>query len=242
MDTSVRCVMPELLDGMDAQDPRALRARRDLQRVHRAMRTVGVLTRAVAGLRLAHPPRRILELGGGDGTLMLRFARAHPDWSPVELTLIDMQDMLSARTREAYRSLGWDVHVMSKDALHWASGTVAARHDLCVANLFLHHFNESDVTRLLSAVARDCDALVACEPRRGFFALLGSRLVGLLGASHVTRSDAVTSVVAGFRGGELSALWPTSAPGWSMREYAAFPFTHCFAAARTGAPTPRDAP
>jgi hypothetical protein len=111
-----------------------------------------------------------------------------------------------------------------------------------VTNLFLHHFNESDLTRLLSAVARDCDAMVACEPRRGFFALLGSRLVGLLGANHVTRSDAVTSVVAGFRGGELSALWPTSAPDWSMKEYATFPFTHCFAAARTGAPSPRDAP
>jgi hypothetical protein len=242
MDTSVRRVMPELLDGMDVQDPRALRARRDLQRVHRVMRTVGVLTRAVAGLRLARTPRSILELGGGDGTLMLRFARAHPDWSPVALTLLDLQDMVSARTREAYRSLGWDVHVMSEDALHWASGNVAARHDLCVANLFLHHFNGPELTRLLIAVARDCDALVACEPRRGFFALLGSRLVGLLGASYVTRSDAVTSVTAGFRGSELSALWPASAQGWSRREYAAFPFSHCFAAARTDASSPRAAP
>lgn len=239
MDIAYRCVLPEMLDALDAQDPRALRARRDLQRVHHAMRTVTVLARAVGKLRLARTPRRILELGGGDGTLMLRFARGHPHWSPVELTLLDTQDLVSAQTRTAYRSQGWDVRVLTQDALQWATEISAARHELCVTNLFLHHFNEPELTRLLFAISRASDALVACEPRRSFFSLLGSRVIGLLGTSYVTRRDAVTSVIAGFRDGELSKLWPATERGWSTEEYTAFPFSHCFVAAKHGASAPQ---
>jgi hypothetical protein len=51
-----------------------------------------------------------------------------------------------------------------------------------------------------------------------------------LGANEVTREDGVTSVVAGFAGHELSALWPPSAARWRLREYFAWPFTHCLVA------------
>ncbi len=176
-----RCSMP-----WTPQDPRALRARRDLQRVHRAMRTVTVLARAVGKLRLARTPRRILELGGGDGTLMLRFARGHPHWSPVELTVLDTQDLVSAQTRAAYRSLGWDVRVLTAGRLAVGQRRPAPRAMICaLTNLFLHHFNEPELTRLLFAIARDCDALVACEPRRSV--CLAARQPGHRPAGHELR-------------------------------------------------------
>jgi SAM-dependent methyltransferase len=229
-----RRVESEELDGLPADDPRARRSRRDLQRVHRAMRSVSILVRAVSRLRLATQPLRILELGAGDGTLLLRFARAlRPRWSGLELTLLDRVDLLSEPTRSAYRELGWQVSVMRADVLEWAAAPHTRRYDLCCANLFLHHFDAAPLGMLLRAVASATDAFVACEPRRSGIALMGSRLIGLLGTNDVTREDAVKSVLAGFTGRELSAAWGRPAGDWSVDEFPAWPFTHCLAAVRS---------
>jgi hypothetical protein len=228
-----RRVVHEELDDLAADDPRGLRSRRDLQRVHRAMGSVSVLLRAVAGLDLAAQPRRIIELGAGDGTLLLRVARAlRPRWTGVAVTLLDRIDLLSARTREGYRELGWNVTVERADALAWAAAPRSVRYDLCLANLFLHHFEAPALASLLEGIAASSDAFVACEPRRSAAARLGSRLVIFLGANAITREDAVKSVDAGFTGQELSAAWPADAHGWTCREFAAPPFSHCFAAVR----------
>src|SRR5215469_15410630 len=72
----VRVVHAEELDSLPPDDPRARRSRVDLQRVHRAMRTLSILAQGIARLGLPVPPRRILELGAGDGTLLARLLRA----------------------------------------------------------------------------------------------------------------------------------------------------------------------
>jgi len=90
--TMPRIVAVEVLDTLAADDPAALRSRRDLQRVHRLMRTRAILRKALQ-LSLAsrgdktslRTPLRILELGAGDGSLMLGVARdLAPTWPPVE--------------------------------------------------------------------------------------------------------------------------------------------------------------
>lgn len=233
MSATRRWVESEELDGLVADDPRACRSRRDLQRLHVAMRSISILERAVAALQLGVQPRRILELGAGDGTLLLRFARAHrPTWNDVELTLLDRVDLVSAQTRAAYRELGWQVSFLRADALEWAASPPARCYDLCFANLFLHHFEAAPLIDLLRAVAVAADAFVACEPRRSNLARFASRLVILLGASEVTRHDAVKSVAAGFTGRELSAAWTAAAGEWNLVEFQALPFSHCLAAAR----------
>jgi SAM-dependent methyltransferase len=238
MSARSRCVEPEVLDGLEADDPRGQRARRDLQRVHRAMRSVSILRHAVAKLQLRAQPRRVLELGAGDGSLLLRFARAlRPRWSGVELTLIDRLDLVSQRTTEAYRALGWQVTVERADALAWAARQRDRRFDLCLANLFLHHFDAAPLATLLRGVAAAADAVVACEPRRSSAARVGSRLMIFLGANEVTREDAVKSVAAGFAGRELSAAWNAPEGEWLIDEFSALPFTHCFTAVRVGAQT-----
>lgn len=236
MRASTRCVLPEVLDGLAADDPRGRRSRRDLQRVHAAMRSVSILRRAVGLLRLTTAPRRILELGAGDGTLLLRFARAQrPRWNGVDLTLLDRLDLVSEGTREAYRELGWRVKVERADALEWAAEPRAQHYDLCFANLFLHHFDGAPLETLLRSVAASTNALVACEPRRSALARLGSHLVAVLGANDVTREDAVKSVAAGFAGRELSAAWTAAEGSWIVAEFPALPFTHCFTAVRASA-------
>src|ERR1700675_1228482 len=134
-----RRVEPEELDGLAADDPRGRRSRRDLRRVHVAMRSVSNLQRAVAVLRLAVQPRRILELGAGDGTLLLRFARAQrPRWNDVKLTLLDRVDLVSEQTHAGYRELGWQGSFLRADALEWAASRQPRGYALCFAKFFPH--------------------------------------------------------------------------------------------------------
>ncbi len=244
MAASSRLVVPELLDELAADDPRAQRSRRDLQRVHHVMRSAAILRRLIAKLRLAAPPRRIIELGAGDGTLMLDVARALKSrWSEVELTLLDRVDLLTHATRDSYRRLGWRVTSSCTDVLDWArdGGADAAPYDLCVAALFLHHFDGPALERLLQGIARRADAFVACEPRRDAPSRIAAHCIGLIGANAVTRGDALKSVAAGFRGSEIAAAWGEAGAEWSVEEFRALPFTQCFTAVRRRGTVPAEA-
>lgn len=245
--TMPRSVGVEVLDGLEPTDPAAERSRRDLRRIHRAMGTRSILLRALRRLTPPGPDAatfRVLELGAGDGTLMLGVARAMASWwPPVELTLLDRQALVDGETIAGFAGLGWSTGVDVRDALDWAgasggnqlNGNGAARWDLIIANLFLHHFEGAQLAALLGAVAAGGDRFVACEPRRDWVALAGSHLVGAIGAGQVTRTDAVLSVQAGFRGSELSAQWAAEGADWRVHEYRAGPFSHCFCAERAGA-------
>ena len=245
----VRTVVAEELDSLEAADPSAMRSRRDLQRIHRAMGTCGILASELHAVLANSPagrsPVRILELGAGDGTLMLRVANAlKPRWSGVQLTLLDRIDLLDSKTRAGYSAIGWTATPKTMDVLDWANQQYGKgaldppgqpRWDLVVANLFLHHFEAKELQLLLAAIAGCSSALVACEPRRSGFALAASHWIGALGTGSVTRADAVTSVHAGFCGRELGALWPPGA-GWALNERPAGLFGHCFRAERIAAP------
>jgi hypothetical protein len=224
-------VLPELLDELPPGSAPAQRSRRDLQRLHVAMGTLSTLRRSLAGVHFAQQPRRILELGAGDGTLLLRLARTlAPRWPGVEVTLLDQHDLLSPETLEAYRVLGWRATVVEDDVLDWVRKPGRLHFDLCVTTLFLHHFEDEPLRDILAAVATRADVFLACEPRRDALARWGSQLVGLLGANPVTRADAKSSVAAGFSGTELTRHWPTGPHRWALAESRVLPFTHLFLA------------
>ena len=235
-----RTVRPEILDELPATDPRAIRSRRDLQRVNRVMGSRGILVRALRQAFASlpqHGPLHILELGAGDGSLALRIAkRLAPSWPAAELTLLDRQALIPEATGTAFAHLGWTLRPLTVDAIEWARAPtqqqLSRRWDVALANLFLHHFEEDGLRELLSAVAERCDAFVACEPRRSLTALIGSRLLPALGVSADTRHDAIVSVRAGFRDDELSRMWPTSGTRWKLEERPAGPFSHLFVAVR----------
>jgi hypothetical protein len=233
MSASSRLVVPEVLDELAADDPRAERSRRDLRRIHKFMNSTTILKRLIATLRLTAPPRRLIELGAGDGTLMLAVARSlRPRWSGVELTLLDRVDLLADDTREAYRRLGWDVRSQCMDVMNWLRMDAEAPYDLAIASLFLHHFEGPTLESLLRGIANRANAFIASEPRRDALGRIAALSVGLIGANAVTRGDAVKSVAAGFRNQELSAVWEGAGTDWRVDEFRAPPFTHCFAAVR----------
>ena len=254
--TMSRVVAAEALDTLAPDDPAAIRSRIDLRRVHRAMGTRAIVARAMHDMmtgRREGTSLRVLELGAGDGSLMLGVASAlarttvrasAPARPQVRLTLLDRQRLVERATIARYAELDWTAVEAIVDVNDWADGDgdpllaggATARWDVIVANLFLHHFEGAQLAALLAAIAARCDRFFACEPHRAWLALAGSHLVGAIGANAVTRQDAVLSVHAGFRSNELTALWPGRTAEWKLQEYPAGLFSHCFRAERNHTP------
>ena len=224
-----RRVEPEWLDELPADDPRARRSRGDLRRVNALMANArivaGDLVRAGAA-----PIASLAEIGAGDGAFALRMvARLGTPTTCARIMLVDRQPVVAAETRAAFTRQGWEARVETADVFDWLASAPVC--DAIVANLFLHHFQDDALSRLLEGVAARTRCFVACEPRRSSLALNGSRLLGLIGCNDVTRHDAVASVRAGFDGDELSRLWPAGA-GWKLEERGRGLFSHAFVAHR----------
>lgn len=228
-----RTISPETLDQLTESDPRAIRSRKDLRRINYVMGTRGIILKMLIQTEQAKP-LRMIELGAGDGTLMLSIARKLAgQWPKIHLTLLDRQSLLSPQTINGFHQLGWQLDFMQADVLDWATRPAIESWDIALCNLFLHHFHEPQLHLLLQAISQRAKTFVACEPRRGWLPLIASHLVGAVGANAVTREDAVLSVYAGFRNAELSGLW-SQAPGvWQLAEYTAGLFSHCFVAKRS---------
>jgi hypothetical protein len=221
---NARVLTPELLDHLAPDDPSAVKSRLDLARINAVMRQGAIMTNLLAGFPA---PRRIVDLGGGDGRFMLGVAkRLAGRWPGVTVMIADRQAILSDETSAEFARLGWRCEVLAGDVF---ATLPQLEPDIVTANLFLHHLDDGALARLLALVASQAKGFAACEPRRSAFALLGAKLVGVLGANAVTRHDAVASVRAGFHGQQLSALWPTQ-KNWTLRERGVFPFTHGFTA------------
>jgi hypothetical protein len=149
--------------------------------------------------------------------------------------------LVTRETVECYARLGWKALGYKKDVVDWGRensferpGLASDRWDLIITTLFLHHFETSQLVSLFEGISASTERFFACEPRRGWLALLGSHVIGALGVNAVTRHDAVLSVHAGFRDQELRSLWPARGIQWQVGEFQAGLFSHCFRAQRVG--------
>jgi len=227
-----RDVEPELLDALPPGDPRAIQARQDLRTVNSVMGTARIMARQLVTAFAGRAPASLAEVGAGDGTLLLRVAKLlAPRWAGIRVALVDQQGLVSSDTRSAFAALSWRVETVQTDVFEWLDRPGAPVSDAIVANLFLHHFEEDNLRRLLRGVSRQARCFLACEPRRNRFSLRAAGLLWMLGCNDVTRHDARASVQAGFRNLELSALWPAR-DGWRLSERAEGRFSHCFIAQR----------
>jgi hypothetical protein len=232
----LRNVEPELADHIPGDDPRALRFRRDLNRLNALTMTDRVMARMLLKHWGSVAPREIVDLGAGDGAFMLRVAqRLAPRWRDVTVTLVDQQDIVGAHVRNGFAAVHWNIQTVAADVFEFLQKT-QSNVDIVTANGFLHHFTAERLTRLFDLAAGRANLIVAGEPRRTHFAREVSRFVWLLGCGEVIRHDALASIRAGFVQKEISASWPTRA-GWAVEEREAGPFWHTFAAKRESEPS-----
>ncbi|TAK97513.1 MAG: class I SAM-dependent methyltransferase [Verrucomicrobia bacterium] len=227
-----RKIQPELLDVLPPDDPRAMRSRRDLRRVNAWMRNSAIAANALASSANGNQPRSILDLGAGDGSFLLRVAqRLAPTWSEINARLLDRQDVISPETLSGFQSLHWTARATVAEVSDWLEHRQADSEEAVIANLFLHHFSEPQISLMFRELARTARLFVAVEPHRGNWPLFCTHLLWLIGCNTVTEHDAAVSVRAGFAGHELSVLWPQS-DEWILEERRAGLFSHLFVARR----------
>ena len=225
-----REVQPELLDTLSPTDPLAIGSRRDLRRVNGWMGNHRILRRALELHLPAEKPGWLLEIGAGDGDFFRRVAAGFtPPWPGRQVRLLDRQAVFSADTLAALAKLGWQAVPLAADVFEYPliQEPVAA----VMANLFLHHFEEDALARLLAKISRQTSLFIAVEPHRFAWPAACGQLLRLIGCNAVTLHDAVVSIRAGFLGREISALWPEPA-GWRLTERRAGFFSHLFVAQR----------
>jgi hypothetical protein len=228
-------VEPELLDNLPPADLGAVGSRADLQRLNIIMGHTAILWRVFRNqlevTAFRSRPLRLVELGAGDGTFLLRLAHCSAAIGlAADAMLLDRQNLVSPDTHRAFATYNWAVESLTIDALAWLKQS-APPVELMLANLFLHHFPDELLRGLLRLVAARTNLFIACEPRRSPLALAASRCLRLIGCNGITQHDAVRSVRAGFLGRELSALWPADNQ-WQLSEHPAGLFSHCFIAKR----------
>lgn len=228
-----RIVRPELLDGLPASNPRALRSRRDIRRINAWMGNARQMARALFGAGDEPAPERIAELGAGDGEFLFSVAKRsqrRKHGVKTRAVLVDKHHLLRDKTRARFTAVGWIVRSVAADVFCYLDDH-PDRADATLANLFLHHFETESLKRMLDLASRGTKVFVAVEPRRAGLPFLFSQMLWGLGCNSVTRNDAPISVRAGFSDGELSALWPDD-ENWTLVERRAGLFSHFFMAQR----------
>ncbi|MEO5914348.1 MAG: hypothetical protein ABIS50_08960 [Luteolibacter sp.] len=196
-----RVVTPELLDHLPADDPEALRSRRDLRRINFFMGNERWICREVRRFSEV-AGRGIVEIGAGDGELCHRLARIFPN-APVSA-----YDLAPAPEFSGSHVIWHQGDLFEKPAPSYSG--------VLVANLFVHHF-EGEALAVLGRWMRNFEVVVLNEPDR-------CRLPhGLGGIMHpfmnrVTRHDMHVSITAGFRQGELAGFLGLDSGVWQVRE------------------------
>jgi len=202
-ETTKRVVVAELLDELAADDPRALSSRRDLRMINFFMGNESWMLRQLHQHRNV-AERGIVELGAGDGSFSRRMHHRVP------MAPLAAYDLLP-------EPLGME------EGIFWHQGDVTVEKPMqdfgvLVANLFLHHFRDEDLSWLRAWMAR-AQVMIFNEPLRS---KLAHRLGNLLHPwiNDVTRHDMHVSIDAGFLRGEIPSLFADCAHEWEIVEQA----------------------
>lgn len=195
-----RVIVPEILDSLPPDDPRAIRSRRDLRWIDCYLGNSRWIVRELKS-RISGPAR-IMEIGAGGGWLCESIHAALPASRLTGLDLVPRPPGLTS-------AIDWKCG----DFFQTLGDTDA---EVCIGSLILHHFTDPAL-RELGERLQSFRQIVFCEPLRARLPLFLSKLSNpFLG--EVTRHDMPVSIRAGFRQGELPGLFGLDSKKWHIRE------------------------
>jgi ubiquinone/menaquinone biosynthesis C-methylase UbiE len=206
--TPSRIYEEELLDSGAGTDEDVARNLSDLRRINRFLGGTKVILKSLEGYLDSAKSDRVSLLDVGTGSADIPGAVAEWARSRRIASFIAALDISERNLRVARHSLGIDPDtvLVRADALNLPFA--ARSFDVVTASLFLHHFRDDDVARLLADFARVArHAVIVNDLVRNLIPYYFIRVTGpILATSYLTRNDGPVSVLRGFTATELQHL------------------------------------
>lgn len=206
--TPNRIYAEELLDAGEGTDDDVARSLSDLRRINRFLGGRKVVLRALSSCLQGASLEQVSLLDVGTGSADVPMAVAECCRMRGVETFIAAVDISERNLRISRAQLGVssEINLVRADSLHLPF--VARSFDFVTASLFLHHFRDDDVVRLLADFGRIARrAVIVNDLVRNLVPYYFTRIAGpILAASFLTRNDGPVSVLRGFTPGELNDL------------------------------------
>ena len=206
--TPKRIYVEELLDAGEGTDDDVARNLSDLRRINRFLGGTKVVVEAISSYLDGGDMNQVslLDVGTGSADIPTAVAKwcAARGISPLMAALdISERNLRIARTRLGIAS---EIQLVRADSLRLPFAD--ASFDFVTASLFLHHFKDDDVVRLLSDFARVARrAVIINDLVRNLIPYYFARITGpVLATSYLTRYDGPVSVLRGFTLDEMKSL------------------------------------
>ena len=212
---------PEWMDVAEEATPELERDLRNLESLNRRFGACRAVLKQLTPLLRQREPLRIVDLATGGGDIpraIVREARARQ--CPVSVIAVDRQEA-TLRIAKKFSADFPEIRYMRADIVGFEPEKPA---DVVMCNLALHHFEETDVIRILRQCRLQAGrAALVTDLRRSLFAR--AAIVGvteLFYREPMTRHDARVSAARAFSYAELHRL--AVAAGWWGFEHRCCPF------------------
>jgi 2-polyprenyl-3-methyl-5-hydroxy-6-metoxy-1,4-benzoquinol methylase len=190
----VRSLKPEIMDRPDQPPELARKFHRDLKVVHRLM---GNWSTLVARLRNGHRPESVIDIGCGDGALLVYLRRT-----------LSLRSVTGVDLKPPERAVG-GVRVIAADATR--DPLPAA--DAAVSVMVLHHLTDDQVIALVRNVGRSVKRFVCVDPVRHWLPMFLFTVLLCPLLSRVGAVDGRQSIRRAFKPEELRKLASTALEG-----------------------------
>jgi len=216
--TPKRIYVEELLDAGEGTDEDVARSLIDLRRINRFLGGEKVVLRAISSFLDDGDSKSMSLLDVGTGSADIPMAVAELFRERGFKSFIAAVDISERNLRIARSSLqvSEDIHLVQADSLRLPFA--ADCFDFVTASLFLHHFRDEDVVRLLQDFGRVARrAVIVNDLVRNLVPYYFARITfPVLARSFLTRNDGPISVLRAFTAEELDDL--AERAGLSNRE------------------------
>jgi len=206
--TPKRIYVEELLDAGEGTDDDVARNLSDLRRINRFLGGTKVVLSALESFARNGEVKQLslLDVGTGSAdipTAVVEWCKERGINAMVSALDLSERNLRIARTR---LGINREIELVRADSLNLPFR--ARSFDFVTASLFLHHFRDDDVVRLLSDFARVARrAIIVNDLVRNLIPYYFTRLTGpILATSFLTRNDGPVSVLRGFTAEELKEL------------------------------------
>jgi len=204
--TPKRIYEEELLDAGEGNDEDVAESLSDLRRINRFLGGRRVVLRALSSYFQDPSLEKVslVDIGTGSADLPMAVAQScRIRGLDTFIAAVDISER-NLRVSQSHLGVSDEIHLVQADSLKLPFAPRSF--DFVTASLFLHHFRDDDVVRLLADFGRIARrAVIVNDLVRNLVPYYFTRIAGpVLAASFLTRNDGPVSVLRGFTAGELN--------------------------------------